>query len=72
MKRFFICALLCLAICPFASYAQYTAALLEINSKDGVYAIGDSIKVWANVLPECGSEQEFTVQEDMLHDVLKQ
>ena len=72
MKRFFISALLCLALAPFTTYAQYTAALLEINSKDGVYAVGDSIKVWVNVTSECGAVQEFTVQEDMLHDILKQ
>ena len=71
MRRFFISALLCLAIAPFAAYSQYTAARLEINSKDGVYAVGDSIKVWADVTPECGSVQEFIVQEDMLHDILK-
>ena len=72
MRRFLICALLAWAVAPFASFAQYTAAVLEINSKDGVYAVGDSIKVWANVTPECEAVQEFTVQEDMLHDILKQ
>lgn len=72
MKRILISALLCLALSPIVANAQYTAALLEINSKDGVYAIGDSIKVWANVSSECSAVQEFTVQEDMLHDILKQ
>ena len=69
MKRFLICALLAWAITPMASFAQYTAAVLEINSKDGVYAVGDSIKVWVNVTPECGAVQEFTMQEDMLRDI---
>ena len=72
MKRFLICALLAWAIAPMASFAQYTAAVLEINSKDGVYAVGDSIKVWVNVTPECGEVQEFIVQEDMLRDIKKE
>jgi len=72
MNRFLICILIAWAIAPLSSFAQYTAALLEINSKDGVYAVGDTIKVWANVKQECGAVQEFTVQEDMLHDTLKQ
>lgn len=71
MKRFFISALLCFAIAPFVAHAQYTDALLEINSKDGVYAVGDSIKVWVNVTSECSPVQEFSVQEDMLRDILK-
>ena len=72
MRRFLICILMAWAVAPLSSFAQYTAAVLEINSKDGVYAVGDSIKVWANLTPECESVQEFTVQEDMLHDILKQ
>ena len=72
MRRLFISALLCFAIAPVVTYAQYTSAFLEINTKDGVYAVGDSIKVWVNVTPECSPVQEFTVQEDMLHDIQKQ
>ena len=72
MKRFLICVLLTWVVAPFASFAQYTAAVLEINSKDGVYAVGDSIKVWVNVTPECGAVQEFIVQEDMLRDIRKE
>ena len=72
MKRYLISVLLIWALAPYVSFAQYTAAVLEINSKDGVYAVGDSIKVWAVVTSDCGAVQEFTVQEDMLHDVLKQ
>ena len=72
MKRFLICLLLTWVVAPFASFAQYTAAVLEINSKDGVYTVGDSIKVWVNVTPECGAVQEFIVQEDMLRDIRKE
>ena len=72
MKRFIISALLLCALMPFAAHAQYTAALLEINSKDGVYAVGDSIKVWASVTPECASVQEFTMHEDMLNYIKKE
>lgn len=68
MKRLLF--LLLLTAAP--AYAQYTSALLEIDRKDGVYAVGDSIKVWVNVTSECHPVQEFTMQEDMLHDVLKQ
>ncbi len=69
MKRLFIFVFGTLF--PFVSNAQYTAAQLEINSSDGVYALGDSIKVWADVTPECQAVQEFIVQEDMLRDVIK-
>lgn len=72
MKRYLISILLLWAVVPLASFAQYTAAVLEINSTDGVYAVGDSIKVWANVAPECCSVQEFIVQEDMLRDIRKE
>ena len=41
MKRLLF--LLLLTAAP--AYAQYTSALLEIDRKDGVYAVGDSIKV---------------------------
>lgn len=52
MKRFILScavALTALLIAPSTSYAQYAGAMLEINSKTGVYAVGDSIKVWANI-----------------------
>jgi hypothetical protein len=68
MKRLLF--LLLLTAAP--AYAQYTSALLEIDRKDGVYAVGDSIKVWVSVTSECTPVQEFTMQEDMLHDILKQ
>ena len=38
---------------PVMAHAQYPGAYLEINSETGVYAVGDSIKVWATVMPEC-------------------
>ena len=72
MKRLLVCVLLAWAVAPFASFAQYTAAVLEINSKDGVYAVGDSIKVWAKVSADCAPVQEFMVQEDMLRDIRKE
>ena len=67
MKRLLFFLLLVAA----PAYAQYTSALLEIDRKDGVYAVGDSIKVWVNVTPECASVQEFTMQEDMLHEIVQ-
>ena len=72
MKRLLISVLLAWAVAPVASLAQYNAAVLEINSKDGVYAVGDSIKVWVNVMPWCCDVQEFIVQEDMLRDIRKE
>ena len=53
MKKSIIGFLLALILLPFSADAQYTAAWLEINRKDGVYAVGDSIKVWVTVSPEC-------------------
>lgn len=51
---------------PVLAKAQYQGAYLEINSKTGVYAVGDSIKVWAVVTPDCDAELQFSVQENML------
>ena len=50
---------------PFVAQAQYAGAMLEINSTDGVYQVGDSIKVWATVFPECSPILEFTVEKNM-------
>ena len=50
---------------PVLAHAQYPGAYLEINSKTGVYAIGDSIKVWATVLPECDPTVVFSVEKNM-------
>lgn len=72
MKKSIIGFLLALILLPFSANAQYTAAWLEINRKDGVYAVGDSIKVWVTVSPECNPVQEFTVQEDMIRDIRRQ
>lgn len=50
---------------PALAHAQYPGAYLEINSSTGVYAVGDSIKVWANVLPGCDPIVEFAVEKNM-------
>ena len=50
---------------PVLAHAQYPGAYLEINSKTGVYAAGDSIKVWATVLPECDQTVVFSVEKNM-------
>ncbi len=50
---------------PAAAYAQYPGAELEINSSNGVYAVGDSIKVWADITPESASVLEFCVEKNM-------
>lgn len=60
--RFLIISLLLL---PFVAQAQYKGAMLEINSKTGVYQVGDSIKVWVVILPECNPNLEFSIQENM-------
>ena len=54
-----------LLLLPFAAKAQYSGAMLEINSTDGVYQVGDSIKVWATIFPECSPVLEFTVEKNM-------
>ncbi len=56
--RFLIISLLLL---PFVAQAQYKGAMLEINSKTGVYQVGDSIKVWAVILPECNPVRAYLV-----------
>lgn len=63
--RHFALATLCLLLAASA-HDQYHGANLEINSKDGVYAVGDSIKVWANVNPYFETALEFTVERNML------
>ena len=50
---------------PVFAHAQYPGAYLEINSTTGVYAVGDSIKVWATILPECDPVVEFAVEQNM-------
>ena len=57
--------IIALLLLPFVCQAQYKGAMLELNSKTGVYQVGDSIKVWAVVFPECSPKLEFTVQENM-------
>lgn len=54
-----------------ALHAQYAGAQLEINSRTGVYQVGDSIKVWATVFPGCAPELEFTVEKNMKSPVGK-
>lgn len=49
-----------------AAYGQYPGAYLEINSTTGIYASGDTIKVWATVLPEADKELEFVVENNMI------
>lgn len=53
------------------THAQYPGARLEINSTTGVYAIGDSIKVWADVFPGCAPSLEFKIEKNMLNDISK-
>lgn len=55
-----------------AAEAQYAGARLEINSTTGVYAIGDSIKVWAHVLPRCAPSLEFKIEKNMLDEIRKE
>ena len=57
--------LLAAVLMPTVSIAQNPGVLMEINSKTGVYAVGDSIKVWATILPECQNAQEFAIHENM-------
>ena len=56
----------------YISYAQYPGAKLEINSKTGVYAVGDSIKVWARVFEGCSPELEFTIEKNMFTKISKE
>ena len=57
--------IIALLLLPFAAKAQYAGAMLEINSTDGVYQVGDSIKVWATIFPDCAPILEFTVEKNM-------
>lgn len=66
MKRFYLIIALLL---PFAARAQYEGAMLELNSRDGVYQAGDSIKVWATVFEGCSPVLEFSVQKNMLKEL---
>ena len=66
MKRFYLIIALLL---PFAARAQYEGAMLELNSRDGVYQVGDSIKVWATVFEGCSPVLEFSVQKNMLKEL---
>lgn len=56
---------------PLAAHAQYPGAQLEINTTDGVYEVGDSIKVWATVFDGCSPVLEFTVQKNMKTELSK-
>lgn len=58
-------ALIIALLLPLAAHAQYPGAQLEINKTDGVYEVGDSIKVWATVFEGCSPVLEFTVQKNM-------
>ena len=68
MKRFYLIIALLL---PLAAHAQYPGAQLEINTADGVYEVGDSIKVWATVFEGCSPVLEFTVQKNMKTELSK-
>lgn len=50
---------------PVFAHAQYPGVFLEIDKATGVYAVGDSIKVWATVTPECAPVVEFAVEKNM-------
>ena len=67
MKRFYL--IIALLLLPFAARAQYEGAMLELNSRDGVYQVGDSIKVWATVCEGCSPVLEFSVQKNMLKEL---
>ena len=67
MKRFYL--IIALLLLPFAARAQYEGAMLELNSRDGVYQVGDSIKVWATVFEGCSPVLEFSVQKNMLKEL---
>lgn len=54
---------------PIAAYGQYPGAFLEINSDNGIYSSGDTIKVWATVLPEADKALEFVVEKNMITTV---
>ena len=54
-----------------AAYGQYPGAYLEINSTTGIYASGDTIKVWATVFPEADKELEFVVENNMITTISK-
>ena len=61
--------IIALLLLPFAARAQYEGAMLELNSRDGVYQVGDSIKVWATVFEGCSPVLEFSVQKNMLKEL---
>lgn len=64
MKRLGLLAVLLIA---FTANAQkrYGPAELHINSKDGVYAIGDTLRVWADIQQGAADTLEFIIQENM-------
>ena len=61
--------IIALLLLPFAARAQYEGAMLELNSRDGVYQVDDSIKVWATVFEGCSPVLEFSVQKNMLKEL---
>ena len=63
--------LLIALLLPAVTFAQYPGAQLEINKTDGVYEVGDSIKVWATVFEGCAPVLEFTVQKNMNTELSK-
>ena len=63
--------LLIALLLPAVTFAQYPGAQLEINTADGVYEVGDSIKVWATVFEGCAPVLEFTVQKNMNAELSK-
>lgn len=56
---------------PAVAFAQYPGAQLELNTVNGVYELGDSIKVWATVFEGCSPILEFTVQKNMKTELSK-
>ena len=64
-------SLLLALLLPAVALAQYPGAQLEINTADGVYEVGDSIKVWATVFEGCSPVLEFTVQKNMKTELSK-
>lgn len=75
MKKFiFSCAVAFFALLTVSStsYAQYAGAMLEINSQTGVYAVGDSIKVWANVYEGCAPVLDFKIEKNMISEIRRE
>lgn len=60
--RHFALTILCFLLATSAK-AQYQGAQLEINSTNGIYKIGDTLKVWATIFPDCNDILEFAVEE---------